>query len=116
MTADEIKQIRIELNLTQDQLANILGVNKSTVTRWEMDNNSRPTGESERKLLLLQKFFNNEDEKNKILDIKNIGGISSIAALLAAGISLFPVTKMVGCIALSAILSSLNVFNIFSKK
>lgn len=118
MDFNDIKIIRNGLNLTQEEFANILGVNKSTVTRWEMDNKSKPTGEVERKLILLQKFYNNKDEKENIINIKNIGGISSIAALLAAAVSLYPITKIgIKGISLSSIITSsaLSVFNLFKK-
>lgn len=109
MTSDDIKKIRAELNLTQEQLASILGVNKSTISRYEMDKNSRPTGENERKLLLLQKFFSNDNEKSKILNIKKTAGIPGIAALLAGGAALFPVVGMaIGGVALASVLKIFN--------
>lgn len=113
MTPDDIKKIRSELNLTQEQLASMLGVNKSTIARYEMDGNSRPTGENERKLLLLQKFFSDDSEKQKILNIKQSTGIPGIAALLAAGVSLFPVAGLaIGGIALGSVL---KLFDIITK-
>lgn len=114
MTSKEIKKIRIELKLTQEQLAAMLGVNKSTIARYEMDSNSKPTGENERKLLLLQKFFSDEEEKNKILNIKKSAGIPGIAALLAAGTALFPgITGIaIGGVALASVL---KLFNNFTK-
>ncbi|EJF74806.1 hypothetical protein ME7_01400 [Bartonella birtlesii LL-WM9] len=35
MNKIEVKQLRKRLNLTQDEMAALLGVNKSTVWRWE---------------------------------------------------------------------------------
>ena len=34
----QLKAIRTEAGLTQDQLAKLLGVGRSTVTRWENEN------------------------------------------------------------------------------
>ena len=112
MSPDDIKKIRSELNLTQEQLASMLGVNKSTVARYETPGNSRPTGENERKLLLLQKFYSDKDERKKILNIKELAGIPGIAALLAAGASLFPVARLaIGGVALATILKLFAVIN-----
>lgn len=109
MTAEDIRKIRKELNLSQEQLASMLGVNKSTIARYEMDKNSRPTGENERKLLLLQKFFSDNSEKRKILNIKKTAGIPGIAALLAGGAALFPVAGMaIGGVALASVLKLFN--------
>ena len=43
MLADKIKQLRKERNLTQESLASILGVERTTVTMWETGQNVPPT-------------------------------------------------------------------------
>lgn len=112
MDFNEIKAIRNKLNLTQEDLSILLGVNRSTIAKWEMaGNTSNPTGEYERKLLLLQKFSSNESEKKEILKILNLGGLINLGALLTASAIAFPVTKMaIGGVALKTILSTLKLF------
>ncbi len=36
MTGQELKRLRLQLGLTQEALAVLLGVRRNTVTRWEM--------------------------------------------------------------------------------
>jgi DNA-binding transcriptional regulator YiaG len=36
MTKDEVKQLRAKLGMTQQQLADKLGVTQTSVARWEM--------------------------------------------------------------------------------
>ncbi len=36
MTEDDVKRVRAKLGLTQDELADIVGVARNTVARWEM--------------------------------------------------------------------------------
>lgn len=35
MTADKIKKLRLSLGQTQTEFANIIGVTRMTITRWE---------------------------------------------------------------------------------
>lgn len=53
-TPAEIKNIRVENNLTQNLLAKFLGVTKKTVEAWEAGRNT-PNGPSSRLLELLAK-------------------------------------------------------------
>ena len=43
MLAEKIKSRRKEKNLTQEALATILGVERTTVTMWETGQNTPPT-------------------------------------------------------------------------
>jgi len=54
MTAQEIKELRIRLNLTQEQFAWKLGVTSQTISRWECGRFS-PTPLALRVLLRLAK-------------------------------------------------------------
>lgn len=40
MTPDEVREVRHRLGLSQDGLAERLGVSRSTIARWEMDRRS----------------------------------------------------------------------------
>lgn len=42
MTGDELKSKRLEMDLTQDQLALELGVDRNTVARWERSERTIP--------------------------------------------------------------------------
>ncbi len=53
ITAVEIRQLRRDLNLTQAELAERLGLNPSTVCHWET-NRSSPTGPAELMLRQMQ--------------------------------------------------------------
>lgn len=50
-----IKELRSQLGLTQDQLARIIGASLPTVAAWEQETNSRyPSGPTQKLLHLLQ--------------------------------------------------------------
>lgn len=53
LTAVRVRSVRTKLGLTQEQLANVLGVTWTTVSRWEGDSSS-PTGMPARLLFLLE--------------------------------------------------------------
>lgn len=54
MTAKEIKELRKKLKLTQQELADKIGVDRVTVARWE-NGNKRPSNLAERQLARLKK-------------------------------------------------------------
>lgn len=56
-TKEDIKQIRIEMGLTQALFAGVVGVSKKTVEAWESGRN-KPDGSSSR---ILQVIANNPD-------------------------------------------------------
>ena len=53
LNAEEVKSIRGKLNLSQTQLARLLGVSLSAVKNWESEDQNRNCGKSSRILLLL---------------------------------------------------------------
>ncbi len=54
VTPDRIRSLRQRLGLTQERLANMLGVTWTTVNRWEAGSSS-PTGMPARLLILLER-------------------------------------------------------------
>lgn len=63
MTSEEIKQLRLSLNLTQEDFAAKLGVTLSTVSRWE-SGLSVPSPLADEKLVKLQKSQKNVASEN----------------------------------------------------
>lgn len=108
MTSEEIKEIRRDLELTQEELAAILGVTKTSVARYEMQGGgSKPQGDIERKLVQLHAFISDPIQKEEVKKIRNDGGVASIAGILAIGAATFPVSAtVVRGITLKAILTS----------
>ena len=53
MKFKNIRKLRLEINLTQEEIAKILGVSRTTYTGWELGTNTIPL----RKLLLLSNYY-----------------------------------------------------------
>lgn len=92
MTSDEIKEIRNVLNLTQEELAIILGVTKTSVARYEMKGGPKPQGDVARKIAHLHVFISEPSQKKQLINMRVSGGVASIAAILAIGVATFPVS------------------------
>lgn len=96
MDAKEIKKIRKDLELTQEELAIILGTTKVSIARYERSISS-PQGDTERKLLQLQYFLANSTDKKQLLDMRREpGGVAAIAGLIAIGVATVPVAAIMG--------------------
>ena len=54
MTGERVRRLRQKLGLTQERLAQLLGVSWTTVNRWEAGASS-PTGMAARLLMLLER-------------------------------------------------------------
>jgi putative transcriptional regulator len=67
-SAEEIKNIRLDFNCTQNTFAKLLGVSKSTIEYWEAGKSS-PSGSSSRMLALMK----NKKETFIKEDLKLIG-------------------------------------------
>ncbi|HUU68638.1 MAG TPA: helix-turn-helix domain-containing protein [Planctomycetota bacterium] len=57
MTADEIRQLRLGLNMSQEEFARELGISFATVNRWE-NNKSAPSHLAQRLLDQVRKRQN----------------------------------------------------------
>lgn len=51
---DRLKELRIEHNLSQMQLANVLGISQSAIAKWELGK-TEPTASA---IILVAKYFN----------------------------------------------------------
>lgn len=71
MTAEEIKEIREALGISQEEFADLLGVQFSTVNRWE-NNKSKPQGQNEQILTLLKIIIDEAKDKKSELSIDDI--------------------------------------------
>lgn len=104
MEAEEIKKIRKELGLTQEGLAQILGVTKVTIARYEAGT-IRPQGDSEHKLQQLAAFMEKEDERKQAKELLSQAGPASLAALLAVSSSSAAIASLGTLIVSPAILA-----------
>lgn len=96
MNAEEIKKIRVELELTQDELATVLGITKVSIARYESSSSS-PQGDVERKLIQLKQFLNKNEDKEKLLEMRRKkGGVAAIAGLAAIGAATIPAAAVMG--------------------
>lgn len=96
MKAEDIKKIRVELELTQDELATVLGITKVSIARYESSSSS-PQGDVERKLIQLKQFLNNNEDKEKLLEMRRKkGGVAAIAGLAAIGAATIPAAAVMG--------------------
>ena len=93
MTPERIKEIRSILGITQDDLAVILGVTKTTVGRYEIGL-AKPVGEAEKKLAHLDSALNNKEDKQLVFDLiksdTKLAGLAALGAVLSLGTALFP--------------------------
>ena len=53
MTCSDLRRVRHELQLTQAELAERLGVSRNTITRWEMKSGSYPVSQMAANLVQL---------------------------------------------------------------
>lgn len=89
MTPSRIKKVRERLSLTQDELATILGVTKTTVWRYE-DGRAAPGDDVAAKILNLEASLDNPDERKQLKALrKTPGGVAAITAVAAMGAALF---------------------------
>lgn len=106
MKPDRIKEIRAALGITQEDLATILGVTKTTVGRYEVGM-AKPVGDAEKKLAQLDSAIVDPKQKNLITEmLSGTGGQAALASSLALGAALMPLSTIVASgIGLAAILS-----------
>jgi transcriptional regulator with XRE-family HTH domain len=95
MTPQAVKELREQLQLTQEVFASILGVSFATVNRWE-NGKTKPTGDYARVLQTLGRLTVH-DAPGPAIDWKRVGALSAMAAvagfspLLTLGAALAPV-------------------------
>ena len=95
MTPQAVKELREQLQLTQEVFASILGVSFATVNRWE-NGRTAPTGDYARVLQTLGRLTAH-DAPGPVIDWKRVGALSAMAAvagfspLLTLGAALAPV-------------------------
>lgn len=93
MSPERIKEIRSTLGITQDDLAVILGVTKTTVGRYEIGL-AKPVGEAEKKLIQLDSALKNPEEeqivKSMISSDTKMAGVAALGAILSLGTAVFP--------------------------
>lgn len=94
MDSNLIKKIRKDLELTQEDLAIILGTTKVSIARYESGNSS-PQGDTKRKLLQLECFLKNINDKEKLIDMRRKeGGVAAIAGLVSIGVATVPAASI----------------------
>ena len=76
MTGLEIKELRMELKMTQQQLADSLGVHRVTVAEWER-NHKRPSNLAKRQLSRLNAKSKNPPAKVDSVEATTSGGSDS---------------------------------------
>lgn len=89
MTPEDIKAIRKLLGCTQEDLATILGITKTSVGRYEMKDGPKPAGETRKKMEHLFYLCQDERQREQLLDILKKGGVAALAAVLTMGAATF---------------------------
>ena len=97
MDPTQIKNIRQTLGITQEQLAAIIGVTKTTVGRYEIGQ-AKPSGNPAKKLAQLDNVCNDAEQLAVVKDLiikKKSDGLAAIASALAMGAALIPLAGIV---------------------
>lgn len=97
MDSAKIKNIRSILGITQEQLASIIGVTKTTVGRYEIGV-AKPSGDPAKKLAQLDNVCNDREQLAVVRDLietKKSDGLAAIASALAMGSALIPLGGIV---------------------
>jgi len=71
VSGEEIKQLRKALGLTQEEFADLLGVQYSTVNRWE-NGKAKPQGQSKATLTILKALMDEAKDSRGDLSIDDI--------------------------------------------
>lgn len=121
MERDNVKQIRVNLGLSQEQLACVLSVTQATVARWEAETAS-PTGSALARIRQLSVTLASPTERQMLMDIlAEPGGPTTLAALLTLGTSFGRVVGSMGIPSLfapsgvAASASALTALRVLSK-
>lgn len=94
ITPERIKEIRTILSITQDNLATILGVTKTTVARYELGL-AKPVGDAEKKIIHLDRILNDPQQKKLLLDItkekdknEKMAGVAVLSGIMSMSVAL----------------------------
>ena len=87
MTPERIREIRSLLGITQEDLAVILGVTKTSVGRYEAGM-VKPAGDAEKKLLQLDAALKSPEQEKFLNEMIHGSGKAAGAAALAGALSL----------------------------
>ncbi|MDO5537998.1 MAG: helix-turn-helix domain-containing protein [Desulfovibrionaceae bacterium] len=97
MTPEDIKGIREALGITQDEMAVILGLTKTSISRYELGQ-GKPTENTEKKLVYLKEALNNPEQRTMLQNLcrRKEYGAASMAAILAfiAALPIMPLPLM----------------------
>lgn len=85
MTNKDIQQLRKTLGCTQEDFAIVLGITKTSVGRYEMENGPRPAGETRKKIEHLYYLCQDEEQKRQLIEIITKGGVAALAGVLTIG-------------------------------
>ena len=88
MNGEQIRELRAELGMNQDEFAQVIGTTVATVSRWELDKHS-PRREQEKALATLAEYIRNsetdkENLRRKLL-VNQAAGVP-VASYLALGV------------------------------
>lgn len=106
---DTIEAIRGMLVCTQENLASILGVNKSTIARYEMKDGPLPQGELRNKVKFLAALLYNDTDK--VLKIYKKGGCAVLSGIMAMGVTSKIATPTLTFAAFAAVPAALFFIN-----
>ena len=88
MDGEQIRELRAELGMNQEEFAQVIGTTVATVSRWELDKNS-PRREQEKALATLAEYIrNSETDKDNLrrkLLVNQAAGVP-VASYLALGV------------------------------
>lgn len=87
-SSKQVHDIRKKLGLTQDEMAQLLGVSSKTISRWETTGIASKSGASVQKIIELERVIQNKTGLNAIKEVlsstRGLLGISAAAALVSA--------------------------------
>ena len=89
MNNKDIQALRKLLGCTQEDFATVLGITKTSVARYEMENGPKPSGETRKKIEHLHYLCKNENERKQLLNIIKKGGVAALATVLTMGAATF---------------------------
>lgn len=94
MTSEEIRKIREDLGITQDEFARLIDVTKASVARYE-SGQANPSEGTLKRLLFLQGSLIKPEEREILRNIcRNDGGTGVLAGLLTFAAAMIPLATL----------------------